>query len=44
MSDPILIAKGVTYRVGDVTLVGSIDLVGHRGEVISIIGPNGAGK
>ncbi len=44
MPDPILIAKGVTYRVGDVTLVGSIDLVGHQGEVISIIGPNGAGK
>ncbi len=44
MPDPIVIAKSVTYRVGDVTLVDRIDLVGHRGEMISIIGPNGAGK
>lgn len=44
MPDPILIAESITYRVGDATLVDSIDLVGHRGEVIAIIGPNGAGK
>ena len=44
MPDPIIIAESVTYRVGDVTLVDRIDLVGHPGEVIAILGPNGAGK
>jgi iron complex transport system ATP-binding protein len=44
MPDPILIAQDVTYRVGDVTLVDKVDLVGHRAEVVAIIGPNGAGK
>lgn len=44
MSDPILIAQGVTYRVGETTLVDSVDLVGHPGEVIAVLGPNGAGK
>ncbi len=44
MPDPILTAGGVTYRVGDTTLVGGVDLVGHTGEVIAILGPNGAGK
>lgn len=44
MHDPILIAESITYHVGDVTLVDSVDLVGRRGEVTAIIGPNGAGK
>lgn len=44
MPDPIVVADGVTYRVGKATLVDGIDLVGHVGEVIAIIGPNGAGK
>jgi iron complex transport system ATP-binding protein len=44
MPDPILIVDSVTYRVGDVTLVDRVDLVGHPGEVIAILGPNGAGK
>jgi iron complex transport system ATP-binding protein len=44
MPDPIVIAENLTYRVGEVTLVDGIDLVGHRGEVIAVLGPNGAGK
>jgi len=44
LSDPILSARGVTYRVGRTALVDGVDLVGHRGEVIAIVGPNGAGK
>jgi heme transport system ATP-binding protein len=44
MPDPILTAGDVTYRVGSATLVDSVDLTGHRGEVIAILGPNGAGK
>jgi iron complex transport system ATP-binding protein len=44
MPDPILTAEGVTYRVGDATLVDGVDLVAGSGEVIAILGPNGAGK
>ncbi|MEN8237613.1 MAG: heme ABC transporter ATP-binding protein [Actinomycetota bacterium] len=44
MSEPILIADGVTYQVGDITLVDNVNLVGHPGEVVAILGPNGAGK
>jgi iron complex transport system ATP-binding protein len=44
MSEPLLEAAGITYRIGAGTLVDGVDLSGEAGEVVAIIGPNGAGK
>ena len=44
MSEAILRAVGVGYRVDDAVLVDSADLDIRRGEVLGIVGPNGAGK
>jgi len=44
MSEPTVVASGVTYRVRDATLVSEVDLVATPGELVAVIGPNGAGK
>jgi glutamate transport system ATP-binding protein len=41
---PIIELKSVEKRYGDVTVLKSIDLTVHEGEVIGLIGPSGAGK
>jgi branched-chain amino acid transport system ATP-binding protein len=41
---PLLTAKGVTKRWGDVVAIDGVDLELYDGEVLGIIGPNGAGK
>jgi glutamate transport system ATP-binding protein len=41
---PIIELKAVEKRYGDTTVLKSIDLDVHEGEVIGLIGPSGAGK
>jgi iron complex transport system ATP-binding protein len=44
MSDPFLQARGLTWRVGNATIVDRLDIEIQRGELVGVIGPNGAGK
>lgn len=44
MSDAVLFAQSVSFRVGEVSLVDDVDLVASKGEVVALVGPNGAGK
>jgi len=44
MSTPIIEAKGLTKRFGDVQALDGLDLVAHSGQVVALLGPNGAGK
>lgn len=44
MSDRGIVAKDVTYRVQDATLVSGINLRIEPGGLVAVIGPNGAGK
>jgi iron complex transport system ATP-binding protein len=44
VSDAILHAHGVGWRVGSVPILTDVDLEVSRGELVGIIGPNGAGK
>lgn len=37
-------AHDVSFRIGDKTLVNSVELVVEQGEVFALLGPNGAGK
>jgi iron complex transport system ATP-binding protein len=39
-----LVAKNITLRAGDTTLVEDASLSLHSGELVAILGPNGAGK
>jgi ABC-2 type transport system ATP-binding protein len=41
---PLLEARGVTVRFGQVTALDGLNLVAPAGEVLAILGPNGAGK
>ena len=44
MTEPLVLAAGARYRVGDAVLVDGIDLSVLPGEMVGVIGPNGAGK
>ena len=39
-----LIARDVTVRAGDATLVDGVSLAVETGELVAVLGPNGAGK
>jgi ABC-type multidrug transport system ATPase subunit len=39
-----LVVRGVTVQAGGNTLLGSVDLTLHPGELCALIGPSGAGK
>jgi daunorubicin resistance ABC transporter ATP-binding subunit len=41
---PIIEARGVTKRFGDVQALAGLDLVAESGHVTALLGPNGAGK
>jgi len=41
---PIVEARGLTKRFGDVEALAGLDLVAHPGRVTALLGPNGAGK
>ncbi len=41
---PVVHARGLVKRYGDLTAVDGIDLDIHVGEVFGVLGPNGAGK
>jgi len=43
-TEPVLVARGLTKRYGDVLAVDAVDLEVHPGEVYGFLGPNGAGK
>jgi iron complex transport system ATP-binding protein len=44
MSEPSLVASGVSYRVKKATLIEDLDFQASPGEVVGVLGPNGAGK
>jgi ABC-2 type transport system ATP-binding protein len=41
---PIIEARGLTKRFGDVDALAGLDLVAESGRVTALLGPNGAGK
>jgi ABC-2 type transport system ATP-binding protein len=41
---PIVEARGLTKRFGEVEALSGLDLVAHSGRVTALLGPNGAGK
>ena len=41
---PIVEARGLTKRFGEVEALAGLDLVAHPGRVTALLGPNGAGK
>jgi lipooligosaccharide transport system ATP-binding protein len=41
---PLIEARGLTKRFGDLTAVDAIDFAVERGETFGFLGPNGAGK
>jgi ABC-2 type transport system ATP-binding protein len=41
---PIVEARGLTKRFGDVEALAGLDLVAYPGRVTALLGPNGAGK
>jgi len=44
MPEATVVARSLTYRVGDATLVAGVDFEATHGELVAVIGPNGAGK
>ena len=43
-TEPLVYARGLTKRFGDLTAVDGIDVEVRRGEAFGFLGPNGAGK
>lgn len=41
---PVVDARGLVKRWGDVTALDGVDLVVRRGEVVCVVGPSGSGK
>jgi ABC-type branched-subunit amino acid transport system ATPase component len=41
---PLLQARNVTVRYGNLTVLNEITIVAYPGEIVGVIGPNGAGK
>ena len=41
---PIIEARGLTKRYGEVEALAGLDLVAESGQVVAVLGPNGAGK
>lgn len=44
MSDAMVLADSLSYRIGRATLVAAVDFEAKAGELIAVIDPNGAGK
>ncbi len=44
MSDPIILARGLTRRFGEFTAVDGIDITVERGAIFAFLGANGSGK
>src|SRR5947207_728361 len=44
MTEPLLVAHGVTKHFGGVAAVQNVDMAIADGEMVGLIGPNGAGK
>ena len=44
MSEPIIVARGLTKRFGDFTAVDHLDLTVERGSIFAFLGANGSGK
>ncbi|KHJ53388.1 iron-hydroxamate transporter ATP-binding subunit [Aureimonas altamirensis] len=44
IDEPLFAIEGVTYAIGDRTLVGPLDLTLPAGRVVGLIGHNGSGK
>jgi zinc transport system ATP-binding protein len=44
VSAPLVEVAGLEVRFGATVAVTNVDLVLHRGEIVTLIGPNGAGK
>lgn len=42
--EPVIEARGVVKRYGQLTAVNQVDLTVYAGEIFGILGPNGAGK
>ena len=42
--DPVVEARGLTKRFGEVRALTGLDLVAESGQVTAVLGPNGAGK
>ncbi|HUO45752.1 MAG TPA: ABC transporter ATP-binding protein [Acidimicrobiia bacterium] len=44
MSEPTIVARQLTKRYGEATVVNALDMRLQAGEVFGLLGPNGAGK
>jgi branched-chain amino acid transport system ATP-binding protein len=44
MSEPLLVAEGVTAGYGPVTVLREVTLVAREGELVTVLGANGSGK
>lgn len=44
MEEKVLVASGLTKRIGNKVLVDNVDITVEKGEIVGLLGPNGAGK
>ncbi len=44
MEEKVLVANGLTKRVGNKVIVENVDITVQKGEIVGLLGPNGAGK